>query len=94
MRTNAVVIEAPKRLSLSTVELTGAEETDILVDVAWSGISGGTERLLWSGTMPAFPGMGYPLIPGYEAVGEVLQAGEKSGLEPGAYDIDLSQVEI
>ncbi|MEJ2026281.1 MAG: alcohol dehydrogenase catalytic domain-containing protein, partial [Limibacillus sp.] len=83
MRTNAVVIEAPKRLSLSTVELTGAEETDILVDVAWSGISGGTERLLWSGTMPAFPGMGYPLIPGYEAVGEVLQAGEKSGLEPG-----------
>jgi len=83
MRTNAVVIEAPKRLSLSTVELTGAEETDILVDVAWSGISSGTERLLWTGTMPSFPGMGYPLIPGYEAVGDVIEAGEKSGLKVG-----------
>ncbi len=83
MRTHAVVIEAPKRLSLSTVEITGAEEADILVDVAWSGISSGTERLLWSGTMPSFPGMGYPLIPGYEAVGTVVEAGPKSGHEAG-----------
>ncbi len=83
MRTHAVVIEAPKRLSLDSVELTAAEETDVLVEVAWSGISSGTERLLWNGDMPSFPGMGYPLVPGYEAVGKVAEAGEKSGLAVG-----------
>ena len=83
MRTHAVVIEAPKRLSLDSVELTAADETDVLVEVAWSGISSGTERLLWNGEMPSFPGMGYPLVPGYEAVGKVAEAGEKSGLAVG-----------
>lgn len=48
---------------------------DILVEVAFSGISSGTEKLLWSGRMPAFPGMGYPLVPGYESVGRVVDAG-------------------
>jgi 3-hydroxyethyl bacteriochlorophyllide a dehydrogenase len=43
----------------------------VVVDVEWSGISTGTERLLWSGRMPPFPGMGYPLVPGYESVGRV-----------------------
>jgi myo-inositol-1(or 4)-monophosphatase len=37
--------------------------------VLHSGISTGTERLLWDGTMPPFPGLGYPLVPGYETVG-------------------------
>ncbi|NDA43097.1 MAG: chlorophyll synthesis pathway protein BchC, partial [Gammaproteobacteria bacterium] len=31
--------------------------------------------LLWSGKMPAFPGMGYPLVPGYESVGRVIAVG-------------------
>jgi 3-hydroxyethyl bacteriochlorophyllide a dehydrogenase len=30
---------------------------------------------MFNGTMPAFPGMGYPLVPGYEAVGRVVDAG-------------------
>jgi 3-hydroxyethyl bacteriochlorophyllide a dehydrogenase len=30
-----------------------------------------------------FPGMGYPLVPGYEAVGHVIQAGPDSGLREG-----------
>ncbi len=47
----------------------------MVVDIEWSGISTGTERLLWTGRMPAFPGMGYPLVPGYESVGRVTQAG-------------------
>ena len=29
--------------------------------------------------MPDFPGMGYPLVPGYETVGEVIEAGPDSG---------------
>jgi bacteriochlorophyllide a dehydrogenase len=33
--------------------------------------------------MPAFPGMGYPLVPGYESVGRVREAGSRSGRHVG-----------
>ena len=58
---------------------------DLLVRVAHSGISTGTERLFWTGEMPPFPGMGYPLVPGYEATGEVIEAGAGSGFRPGEH---------
>lgn len=74
MNTIAVVLEAPERLVLSRIGLDEPGEGDVVVDVEWSGISTGTERLLWSGTMPPFPGMGYPLVPGYESVGRIVAA--------------------
>ncbi len=83
MNTLAVVIEAPERLALTAVELEAAGTDDVVVDVEWSGISTGTERLLWSGRMPPFPGMGYPLVPGYESVGRVTAAGAASGRRIG-----------
>ncbi len=57
------------------IALTPPGDTDLVVDIAYSGISTGTERLLWQGRMPPFPGMGYPLVPGYESVGTVVAAG-------------------
>jgi len=83
MDTLAVVLEQPQRLALKRLELAPAGEEDIVVDLAWSGISTGTERLLWSGRMPFFPGLGYPLVPGYEAVGSVAAAGPRSGRSEG-----------
>jgi len=47
----------------------------VLVETAWSGVSAGTEKLFWTGRMPPFPGMGYPLVPGYESVGRIVDAG-------------------
>ena len=85
MNTIAVVLEAPERLALSRLELSPPGEEDVIVDVRYSGISTGTERLLWSGRMPPFPGMGYPLVPGYESVGRVTQAGENSGSSVGQW---------
>jgi bacteriochlorophyllide a dehydrogenase len=79
----AVVLEQPERLSLQRLALTPPGDADVVVDMEWSGISTGTERLLWSGRMPDFPGMGYPLVPGYESVGRVSFAGSASGLEVG-----------
>jgi 3-hydroxyethyl bacteriochlorophyllide a dehydrogenase len=73
--TLAVVLEAPERLGLSRLELAVPGDDDVVVDVEWSGISTGTERLLYTGRMPPFPGMGYPLVPGYESVGRVASAG-------------------
>ena len=55
-------------------------DSDVVVQIEWSGISTGTEKLLWNGTMPDFPGMGYPLVPGYESVGRVTQVGKSSHL--------------
>jgi bacteriochlorophyllide a dehydrogenase len=75
MKTAAVVMQAPQELGLAELELDAANEADLVVDIAWSGISTGTEKLLWTGRMPMFPGMGYPLVPGYESVGEVVAAG-------------------
>lgn len=75
MQSLAVVLEQPKRLDLRVLELSAAAEDDVVVDVMWSGISTGTERLLWTGRMPPFPGMGYPLVPGYEAAGRIVDAG-------------------
>ena len=78
METLAVVLEAPERLVLRPLELTDLNAADVLIDIAWSGISSGTEKLLWSGRMPAFPGMGYPLVPGYESVGRIVDAGPEA----------------
>lgn len=75
MNTVAVVFEGPQRLKLSRLELAPPADEEVVVDVEFSGISTGTERLLWSGRMPFFPGMGYPLVPGYESVGRVTDSG-------------------
>lgn len=83
MEATAVVLEAPERLGLQRLALIEPTSADAVVAVRWSGVSTGTERLLWSGRMPAFPGMGYPLVPGYESVGEVVEAGAASGLKAG-----------
>ena len=83
MHTTAVVIEEPKRLALRRVSLVEPADSDVVVAVEWSGISTGTERLLYTGAMPPFPGLGYPLVPGYEAVGRVVAAGAGSGRSVG-----------
>ena len=75
MRTTAVVLEAPERLTLRQLALHDVAPGDVVVEIDFSGVSTGTERLLYTGKMPSFPGMGYPLVPGYESVGRVLAAG-------------------
>lgn len=79
MQTAAVILEKPGALGLGDAQLRVPGPDDIVVDVEWSGISTGTERLLWSGRMPSFPGMGYPLVPGYESVGRVVHGASRCG---------------
>ena len=79
----AVVLQRPEQLALRRLDLDAMQPGDVAVDIQWSGISTGTERLLWTGRMPAFPGMGYPLVPGYESVGHVTHAGPQSGAVVG-----------
>lgn len=83
MQTTAVVLEEPGSIALRELPLAQPTADDVVVDVFWTGISTGTERLLYTGRMPQFPGMGYPLVPGYESVGRISQAGTGSGLSEG-----------
>ena len=81
----AVILDAPERLSLRPLALKALGAADVLVDIHWSGVSSGTEKLLWTGRMPPFPGMGYPLVPGYESVGEIVDAGSDARARIGEW---------
>lgn len=85
MEAVAVILEAPEQLSLRPLALTGMSADDVRVEIDWSGISSGTEKLLWTGRMPNFPGMGYPLVPGYESVGRIVDAGANARARVGEY---------
>ena len=83
MHSTAVMLEGPRKLSLADVSLIDPSADDLVVEIKHSGISTGTEKLFYTGEMPPFPGMGYPLVPGYEAAGEVVEASPASGFKVG-----------
>ncbi len=63
MQTLAVVMERPEQLALRRLDLVDPGAEDVVVDIAWSGISTGTEKLLWTGAMPPFPVSAIRLCP-------------------------------
>ena len=83
MKSQAVVFNSPRHLSLQALDLPELQAGQLDVAVEFSGISTGTERMLWDGSMPPFPGMGYPLVPGYETVGRVVRSASDSGVQAG-----------
>ena len=85
MRSTAVILEGPRKLVLADMPLTDPGKDDLVVEIKHSGISTGTEKLFYTGEMPPFPGMGYPLVPGYEAAGEVVEASASSGFKVGEH---------
>jgi 3-hydroxyethyl bacteriochlorophyllide a dehydrogenase len=87
MNAQAIVFQQPCQLSVRSLPLRAMVDGDVEVEVSHSGISTGTERLLWDGSMPPFPGMGYPLVPGYETVGRVVRTQGPCG--QGKHQIDV-----
>jgi bacteriochlorophyllide a dehydrogenase len=85
VQTVAVVLKQPESLALGEVALIPPSAGDAIVEILWSGVSTGTEKLLWSGRMPPFPGLSYPLVPGYESVGIVREAGAEAGVTAGQH---------
>ncbi|MEM6848197.1 MAG: chlorophyll synthesis pathway protein BchC [Pseudomonadota bacterium] len=86
METLAIVLERPRAIGTRKVSLTPPADDDVVVEVTHSAISSGTERMLWDGSMPPFPGLSYPLVPGYETVGRIAD-GPRAGepvFVPGA----------
>lgn len=83
MDTTAIVFQEPGSLQVKRLALTSPDRADVVVETLLSGVSTGTEKMLFEGSMPAFPGMGYPLVPGYESVARVVEAGPESGRRIG-----------
>lgn len=83
MKSQAIVFDQPRHLSIQSLNLPELSDGQVQVKVEYSGISTGTERLLWDGSMPTFPGMGYPLVPGYETVGRVIKTEGDTSVQVG-----------
>ncbi|MGB3554433.1 MAG: chlorophyll synthesis pathway protein BchC [Jannaschia sp.] len=83
MQTEAITMTGPGAIGLQDLRLKEPEAGSVVIDIRQSAISTGTEKLLWTGEMPPFPGMGYPLVPGYEAVGEIVETTPDTTLKVG-----------
>src|ERR1700744_2760595 len=84
----AVFHTAPRRVELRPVPVPPPAAGEVLVETLCSGISGGTERLLYRGEVPAdlvlddtIGALGgtfsYPFTYGYACVGEVAETGQR-----------------
>jgi 3-hydroxyethyl bacteriochlorophyllide a dehydrogenase len=80
---NAVVFADKGQLDFRPVTLREPAADEVVVDIRYSSISAGTERLLFEGRLPPIPHLRYPLIPGYEAAGVVAALG------PDVTDVQL-----
>jgi 3-hydroxyethyl bacteriochlorophyllide a dehydrogenase len=76
MKSKAVVFYAPEQLELREVELRELGPDDVLIETHWTSISAGTEKMLFQGKLPPMQMTSYPVIPGYETVGKIIQKGE------------------
>ncbi|MBD5656630.1 MAG: alcohol dehydrogenase catalytic domain-containing protein, partial [Candidatus Eremiobacteraeota bacterium] len=73
--THAIVFAAAGELGTYEASLREAMADEVVVDTKFSSISAGTERLLFSGKLPGFPMLRFPLVPGYESAGVVVRTG-------------------
>lgn len=80
---SAVIFERPGEVAIRRLALNVSGPDDVVVETIASGVSTGTEKMLFNGTMPSFPGMRYPLVPGYETIARVIEAGPMSGRREG-----------
>lgn len=90
-----VVMPEPGQVELHDVPRPHVRAGHVLIETHYSSISAGTELLVLAGRLPGVHGgvVRYPLVPGYENVGKVLEVGEGAfGLSPGDWVISEGSV--
>lgn len=80
IKSRAVVIPRRNTIELRTVQVLEPQAGDVLLRTAFTSISAGTERMLLDGRMP-HPALLFPVVPGYETVGQVVKVGAKAPQE-------------
>jgi bacteriochlorophyllide a dehydrogenase len=86
MKTNAVVFIDKNKVDVQEVALADMGDNDVLVDVAYSFISPGTERWCLTGQFHYGREQDYPfpLVPGYQHAGRVKAVGQAvKSVKPG-----------
>jgi 3-hydroxyethyl bacteriochlorophyllide a dehydrogenase len=73
----AVVFPSRNLIELRDVQVKEPRGGDVLIRTAYTSISAGTERMLLGGQMP-HPALSFPVVPGYETVGKVVEVGKKA----------------
>ncbi|MCK4417973.1 MAG: zinc-binding dehydrogenase [Candidatus Latescibacteria bacterium] len=79
-KAKAIVFERPGEAVIRQIRLPEIDDETIVVKTHYSAISTGTELSIYNGLTPPLDGnLWYPLVPGYEEVGEVVRVGDKVG---------------
>jgi 2-desacetyl-2-hydroxyethyl bacteriochlorophyllide A dehydrogenase len=93
MKTRRIVFTGPGQAVLEDTDIPDAPLApyEVLLRIAYSAISTGTEIANYSGDHTLFPNPDrYPIYPGYAAVGEVIAAGDEAPVRLG--DLVLAHV--
>ncbi|MFW6211760.1 MAG: zinc-dependent alcohol dehydrogenase [Spirochaetota bacterium] len=80
MTAKCIVFSKPETVEIGELEMGSPGPDQILTKTLMTGVSTGTETRVYRGKQERSE---FPLIPGYENLGEVIEAGEKSGFSVG-----------
>ena len=92
-----IYIDGPYQVSFRDVPVPVPDPGEILIKTEYSGISSGTEMMLYCGTFPNFKikkwpqWKAYPVCPGYELIGTVVAIGEEVQSEQNLHQLDSLQ---
>lgn len=92
-----IYINGPYDVEIREVPIPTPGPGEILIKTQYTGISSGTEMMLYCGTFPNFKlkkwpqWTDYPVCPGYELVGTVVAIGEETALSDDASQLDSLQ---
>lgn len=82
----AIVLPKASKLKLQNVQYHANDPGDVLVKTIASTITPGLDRLLLTNKPVSHKVLGYPVIPGSESIGQVVEAGPSArGLQPGDF---------
>lgn len=80
MVSKSIVFTGPFEVEVKDIEVPAPQAGELLVKTFYTGVSTGTETRVLSGKQG---GCDFPLVPGYENIGEVIEVGEGVSLKPG-----------
>jgi len=82
----AIVLPKASKLKLQNAPYDAGDPGDVLIKTIASTITPGLDRLLLTNKPVSHKVLDYPLIPGSESIGQVIEAGpEAGGLKPGDF---------
>ena len=92
-----IYIDGPYQVSYRDVPIPVPGPGELLIKTEYSGISSGTEMMLYCGTFPNFKlkkwpqWKEYPVCPGYELIGTVVAIGEEIQDQQNLHQLDSLQ---